>query len=302
MKMDVMPADLDRLDLSFEFFPPKTEAGWRNISRTAAEFRPLNPEFCSVTYGAGGSTQTGTLDAVLKVQEASGAPGAAHLTVAGQSRDAVDAVARTCLDSGITRIVALRGDSQQEGPYEPHPEGYANAAELVAGLKRIHDFDISVAAYPEKHPDSPSVEADIDNLKAKLDAGADRAITQFFFDADSFLRFRDRLAARGIYKPVIPGILPIRDIEQVQRFAANCEAIVPPLVVAAYDGLEDAGSRHQRSIDLAHDLCARLVRHGVRSFHFYTLNKSDLTVEICKRLAGTTAADAANTVAASAAR
>lgn len=298
MKMNVLPADMNRLDLSFEFFPPKTDAGWRGISKTAAAFKPFDPEFCSVTYGAGGSTQTGTLDAVLKVQEASGAPGAAHLTVAGQSRADVDAAARTFLENGITRIVALRGDSQEEGPYAPHPDGYGNAAELVAGLKKIHDFDISVAAYPEKHPDSPTPEADIDNLKAKLDAGANRAITQFFFDADSFLRYRDLLAARGIYKPVIPGVLPIRDIEQVQRFAANCEAVVPPMVVSAYDGLDDMESRRKRSVDLAHELCAKLVRHGVRSFHFYTLNKSDLTVEICKRLAGTAKAEAANTVAA----
>lgn len=301
MKMNVMPAGLDRLDFSFEFFPPKTEAGWRGIPRAAAAFRPLDPEFCSVTYGAGGSNQTGTLDAVLSVQEASGSPGAAHLTAAGQSREAVEAVARTFLDNGIGRIVALRGDSRDEGPYRPHPEGYANAAELVAGLKKIHDFDISVAAYPEKHPDSPTPEADLENLKAKLDAGADRAITQFFFDADSFLRYRDRLAAAGVYKPVIPGVLPIRDIEQVQRFAAQCEAVVPPMVVAAYDGLDRIEDRHKRSVDLAHELCARLVRHGVRSFHFYTLNKSDLTVEICKRLAGTAESEAA-VAAASAAR
>lgn len=284
------------LEISFEFFPPKSPKASAAMVDAASAFREFKPSFCSVTYGAGGSNQTGTLDAALQVAAAAGSAPAAHLTAVGASRTAVNQVADDYWGKGVRHIVALRGDPQgNAGRYEAHPQGYLNAAELVAGLKEMHDFDISVAAYPEKHPESPSISSDIDNLKRKLDAGAARAITQFFFDPEAYLRFRDRLAARNIWKPVVPGILPIRNIEQVQRFAADCGAVVPKQVVAAFERAADDEDRRRIAVDQAISLCERLLRHGVRDFHFYSLNKADLCLDVCRAL--NLAAEAESTVA-----
>lgn len=287
MRLDLVPTHHASLELSFEFFPPKGPKGAAAIAATAHALKALSPGFCSVTYGAGGTTQTGTLETASAIAAEALCPPAAHLTAVGASRADVNRVADGFWQAGVHRIVALRGDAQDaDGRYRAHPQGYVNAADLVRGLKRRHDFDISVAAYPEKHPESHSVDADIDNLKAKFDAGADRALTQFFFDPEAFLRFRDRAAARGVWHPIVPGILPIRDIAQVQVFAARCGAVVPAWVVEAFDGTTDQADRHRVAIDLAASLCERLLRHGVRDFHFYTLNKADLTVPVCERLIG----------------
>lgn len=274
------------LEISLEFFPAKTARGAAKLPRVATELAATGPAFFSVTYGAGGTTQTGTLETIQAVRQAAGWEGAAHLTAVAQSKATVDAVARDYLAAGVSRIVALRGDPQNgDTSYRPHPEGYANAADLVQGLRRIHDFDISVAAYPEVHPDSRDSAADLDNLKAKFDAGANRAITQFFFDADAYLRFRDAAAARGIWQPILPGILPIRDLEQLHRFAAGCGATIPDFVVQRIEAAgQERKDRQRVAVDLAAELCARLARHGVPGFHFYTLNQSDMVTEVCRRL------------------
>ncbi|MEC9348070.1 MAG: methylenetetrahydrofolate reductase, partial [Pseudomonadota bacterium] len=244
------------------------------------------PSFYSATPGAGATTQEGTLEAVQAIAAATGVPGACHLTCVGATREEVDAVARHYLDAGIRRIVALRGDPPGgPGHFTPHPGGYRNAADLVGGLMRIADFDISVAAYPERHPDSPDRAADLANLKAKLDAGAARAVTQFFFDAEDFLRFRDEARKAGIDKPLVPGIMPIRDLDQIRRFAAACGASVPDFVA---DRIEAAGperaDRQAVSVDLAAELCERLAGEGIGAFHIYTLNQSDMTAALCARL------------------
>ncbi|WP_416899718.1 MAG: methylenetetrahydrofolate reductase [Minwuia sp.] len=299
MQIDIIPSDTAGLELSAEFFPPKTEKAARSARAASEALRRFGLTFCSVTYGAGGSNQTGTLDTAIDLAEGAGSEPAAHLTAVGAARETVDAVAQGFWQAGIRRIVALRGDPQGNGGrYQAHPQGYANAAALTEGLRRLHEFDISVAAYPEKHPESPSVDADIDNLKAKFDAGADRAITQFFFDPEIYLRFRDRLAARGVWRSVVPGILPIRNLEQVQKFAAACEATIPETVLARFERCTSDADRRNVAIDQAHALCERLMRHGVRDFHFYTLNKADMTAAILDRLIGSADADRAMTAAA----
>lgn len=274
------------LEISLEFFPAKTEQGAAKLPRIARELAATAPAFFSVTYGAGGTTQTGTLETIQAVGGATGWQGAAHLTAVAQSKVTVDAVARDYLAAGVSRIVALRGDPQNgDTSYRPHPDGYSNAADLVGGLRRIHDFDISVAAYPEVHPDSRDSAADLDNLKSKFDAGANRAITQFFFDADAYLRFRDAATTRGIWQPILPGILPIRDLEQLRRFAAGCGAAIPDFVVRRIEAAgENRRDRQRVAIDLAAELCQRLVRHGVPGFHFYTLNQADMVTEVCRRI------------------
>lgn len=279
-------ASAPALEISLEFFPAKTDAGAAKLPAMAARLASCNPAFFSVTYGAGGTTQTGTLETIQAVTGATGWAGAAHLTAVAQSRSTVDAVARKYLAAGVSRIVALRGDPQNgDMVYRPHPDGYANAAALVEGLRRIHDFDISVAAYPEVHPDSRDTAADLDNLRAKFDAGANRAITQFFFDADSFLRFRDAASARGIWQPILPGILPIRDLDQLRRFAVGCGATIPDAVVQRIEAVgTDRKDRQRIGVDLATELCQRLISHGVDGFHFYTLNQSDMVTAVCQRL------------------
>ena len=255
---------------------------WRSIERLA----PLAPRFVSVTYGADGSTRARTHHLVSRVQRETPLVGAPHLTCIGARRGEILDIARQYWDQGIRHIVALRGDPPQGAErYEPHPEGFAYAADLVAGLRRVADFDISVAAYPETHPEAPSSAFDLENLRRKLDAGASRAITQFFFDIEVFLRFRDRCAAAGIDAPIVPGILPITRFPQVQRFATRCGATVPRWLEERFRGLEDdPETRRLIAASVAIEQVHQLERHGVRDFHFYTLNRAELTFAICHAL------------------
>jgi methylenetetrahydrofolate reductase (NADPH) len=273
--------------VSFEFFPPKTdvmeERFWESINKLA----PLHPRFVSVTYGAGGSTRERTLRMVKEVKAQTGVDAAAHLTCVGASRDEVDEVVRGYQAAGISRIVALRGDPA-EGigqPFTPHPEGYRNAADLVAGIRRIGDFDISVAAYPEKHPQSPSWDADIDNLKRKLDAGATRAITQMFFNNDDYFRLRDRAAAAGITAPIVPGIQPIHSFKQISGFAARCGAVIPSWVAERFMGLDDDPETHALVASaVAAEQVLELVDNGITEFHFFTLNRANLVLALARLL------------------
>jgi methylenetetrahydrofolate reductase (NADPH) len=278
--------------VSFEFFPPKTadmeERLWAAIKRLES----LRPRFVSVTYGAGGSTRERTHATVRRIRDETMLEPAAHLTCVAATREEVDAVARAYWEAGIRHIVALRGDPPS-GPvaggaglgYTPHPGGYPYAADLVAGLKKVADFEISVAAYPEMHPAARSPGHDLDNLKMKLDAGASRAITQFFFDVDVFLRFRDRARAGGIAVPIVPGILPITNFAQLKRMAAACGASIPAWMGAHFEGLDDdPETRRLVAASLAAEQCRRLHANGVHEFHFYTLNRADLIVAICHLL------------------
>jgi len=271
------------IGVSFEFFPPKTPeleaALWRTVTRLA----PLAPRFVSVTYGAGGSTRERTHAIVERLEREVGLNPAAHLTCIGASRAEVDQVARQYWQSGIRHIVALRGDPPNgAGSYVPHPDGYRFAAELVAGLKRITDFEVSVAAYPEVHPEARSAADDVDNLKRKVDAGACRAITQYFFDPDVYLRFRDRARAAGVTVPIVPGILPVTNFAQVVRFSATCGTTVPAWLSGLFDGLDDdAETRKLVAATVAAEQCRRLQQAGIDEFHFYTLNRADLTYAIC---------------------
>jgi methylenetetrahydrofolate reductase (NADPH) len=274
------------MNLSFEFFPPgdaeMEETLWRSVQRLA----PLSPRFVSVTYGADGSTRSRTHQLVTRIQRETPLTGAAHLTCVGASRGEILDIARQYWDEGVRHIVALRGDPPQGATcYEPHPDGFAYAADLVTGLKTVADFDISVAAYPEKHPEAQSAQFDLDNLKRKLDAGATRAITQFFYDVEVFLRFRDSCTAAGIRAPIVPGILPITRFPQVLRFAARCGASIPQWLAERFHGLDDdAETRRLIAASVAIEQVQTLERHGVRDFHFYTLNRAELTYAICHTL------------------
>ena len=280
--------------VSFEFFPPNTQAMektlWSSIERLAV----LRPSFVSVTYGADGTTRERTHTAVARIIEETSLTPAPHLTCVDASRGEIDEIAAAYRDLGIRHLVALRGDAPKGAErYTPHPDGYAYAADLVAGLKRVADFDISVAAYPEVHPDAPDADFDLDNLKRKLDAGASRAITQFFFDTDVYLRFRDRCAAAGIEQQIVPGVLPITRFPQLERFATMCGASVPDWLRARFDGLDDdAETRQMIAASVAIEQVRRLQDEGVNEFHFYTLNRSELTYAICHAL-GVRAAEAA---------
>jgi methylenetetrahydrofolate reductase (NADPH) len=282
----------DGLSVSFEFFPPKTEkmeeALWQAVNR----LEPLAPRFVSVTYGAGGSTRERTHATVVRLLKETQLTPAAHLTCVGAAREEVDEVARIYWQAGVRHIVALRGDSPAGcGSYAPHPGGYAYAADLVSGLKRIGDFEISVAAYPETHPEAKSAGADLDNLKRKVDAGATRAITQYFFDPDVYLRFLDRARAAGIDLPIVPGILPVTNFAQVVKFSAACGASVPPWMAHLFEGLDqDAETRKLVAATVAARQCLALHKAGVREFHFYTLNRADLVYAICHILGLRTAA------------
>jgi methylenetetrahydrofolate reductase (NADH) len=275
------------LQISFEFFPPKTDAMearfWESLNRLA----PLRPRFVSVTYGAGGSTRERTLRMVSQITQESGVPAAGHLTCVGATRPEVDAVIRGYLAAGVKRIVALRGDPAGGigTAYEPNPDGYANAAELVAGIRAIGDFDISVAAYPEKHPESPSWDVEIDNLKRKLDAGAARAITQMFFDNDLYWRFVERVRKAGISAPIVPGIQPIHSFRQVAGFAGKCGASIPEWLAERFEGLEDDPETHALvAAAVAAEQVTELVDRGVNEFHFYTMNRSSLVFALARVL------------------
>ncbi len=271
--------------ISFEFFPPKTEALEAQLWACIRRLEPLAPQFVSVTYGAGGSTQERTHATVLRlVRETSLVP-AAHLTCVGASRGAVDDVARRYWDAGVRHIVALRGDVPGGAPYQAHPDGYEYAADLVAGLRRVADFDISVAAYPETHPQAVSAQADVDNLKRKLDAGATRAITQVFFDSTHYLDFLDRALAAGITAPIIPGIMPVSNFAQAKRIGEMGGTSVPAWMGAMFDGLdEDAETRKMVAAAVAAEQVRILQANGIDEFHFYTLNRADLTYAIARIL------------------
>jgi len=269
--------------VSFEFFPPKTDKMHESLWQAIRRLAPLGPRFISVTYGAGGSTRERTHETVAAIARETGVPAAAHLTCVGASRDEIDAIARAYWQAGIRHIVALRGDpADASAGYRPHPLGYAYAVDLVAGLKRVGDFEISVAAYPETHPEAVSADADLDNLKRKVDAGATRAITQCFFDTADFTRFRDRAVAAGIAVPIVPGILPVTNFAQVQRFSATCGTRLPEWLAHRFDGLDDdPDTRRLVACTTAVEMCEALRREGVEDFHFYTLNRAELTVAIC---------------------
>lgn len=273
------------IGVSFEFFPPKTEKMEAVLWDTFRTLEPLCPNFVSVTYGAGGTTRERTHNTVARIAADSMVPAAAHLTCVDATRDEIDAVARAYWDAGVRHIVALRGDMPNGAPYQPHPDGYENALDLVAGLRKIAPFDISVAAYPEKHPDSIDMQSDIDNLKRKIDAGASRAITQFFFAPETFLRFRDAAAAAGITAPILPGILPVSNVSQTRRMAEMCGTDIPAWMIQLFDGLDDLpGSRQLVAATIAAEMCRKLYAGGVRDFHFYTLNRAELSYAICHLL------------------
>jgi methylenetetrahydrofolate reductase (NADPH) len=273
--------------VSFEFFPPKTaemeQPLWEAISRLA----PLHPNFVSVTYGAGGSTRERTHATVKRILAETMLTPAAHLTCVGATRGDIDAVIRAYAEAGVRHIVALRGDPPDGAGqrYAPHPDGYSNAADLVAGIKRVADIEVSVSAYPEKHPDSASVAADIDMLKAKVDAGATRAITQFFFENDLYFRYLDRVRASGINIPIVPGILPVQNFKTTRTFAARCGASIPPWLADRFDGLDDdAATRKLIAAAVAAEQVLDLVENDVTDFHFYTMNRADLVYAVCHLL------------------
>ncbi|MBT5072709.1 MAG: methylenetetrahydrofolate reductase, partial [Kordiimonadaceae bacterium] len=271
------------IDVSFEFFPPKTEEMERTLWQSIRKLENLNPSIVSVTYGAGGGTRERTHSTVSRILKETSLTPAAHLTCVGATKGEVDDVARAYWDEGVRHIVALRGDMPTIGQsYKPHDLGYENAADLVQGLKKIGDFDISVAAYPETHPDSADVDADIDNLKRKIDAGADRAITQYFFDVDIYFRFMDKVLAAGIDVPIVPGIMPVTNFKMAKNFSERCGTAVPNWLEGLFNGLEDTPEirRHIASMVTA-EQCLKLYQGGVKNFHFYTLNRAELTYTIC---------------------
>jgi methylenetetrahydrofolate reductase (NADPH) len=281
------PRQRARIRVSFEFFPPKTEEMEKTLWDSIERLHPLKPAFVSVTYGAGGSTRERTHATVKRLLAETDLVPAAHLTCVAASREDVDDVIRAYVAAGVRHIVALRGDPVG-GPgerYTPHQGGYLNAADLTAGIKRIAPVEVSVAAYPEKHPDSPSVEADIDMLKAKIDAGANRAITQFFFDNELYFRYLDRVHARGIDIPIVPGLLPVQNFNQTRTFALRCGASIPPWLADRFAGLdEDVATRKLIAAAVAAEQVFDLVDRGVRDFHFYTMNRADLVYAICHLL------------------
>ena len=272
--------------VSFEFFPPNDAQMEATLWQSIQRLQSLRPRFVSVTYGADGSTRERTHHVVSRVQAETALTGAPHLTCVGASRDEVLDIARKYWAQGIRHIVALRGNPPAGATsYVPHPGGFAFAADLVSGLKTVGDFDISVAAYPEVHPEAPNAQFDLDNLKRKIDAGASRAITQFFFDSDAYLRFRDACAAAGIKSSIVPGILPITRFPQITRFAARCGAKIPAWLGDRFEGLDDdAETRKMISASIAIEQVQYLERHGVQEFHFYTLNRAELTYAICHAL------------------
>ena len=278
-----LPGDIA---VSFEFFPPKSARMEEQLWNALLELAPLDPTFVSVTYGAGGSTRERTHATVARIVRETAIPAAAHLTCVDASKAETLAIAEQYWEAGVRHIVALRGDAGEPGaPFSAHPQGFASAAELVAGLKQVADFDISVAAYPETHPDADCPQSDLDNLKRKLDAGASRAISQFFFSDETFFRFQDRVAAAGITAPILPGILPVTNVAQARKFAGACGAKIPGWMDGLFDGLDERPATRQLvAATVAAELCRRLYAGGVRDFHFYTLNRAELAYAICHLL------------------
>jgi methylenetetrahydrofolate reductase (NADPH) len=272
--------------VSFEFFPPKTQKMEDTLWASVATLAPLAPRFVSVTYGAGGSTRERTHATVARIARETAIPAAAHLTCVELTRAEIDAVAEDYWAAGVRHIVALRGDPPVQGArYAAHHGGYANAAELVAGLRRLRPFEISVAAYPECHPDSGDAAADLDNLKRKLDAGASRAITQFFFEPETFFRYRDQAARAGIAAEIVPGIMPVTNFAAVQRMAAMCGTAVPAWLGRLFEGLDDLPEARQLvAATVTAELCRKLYAGGVKQLHFYTLNRAELSFAICHLL------------------
>ena len=277
----------EEISVSFEFFPPKTEKMEATLWSAVERLEPLSPEFVSVTYGAGGSTRERTHGLVTRLVKETDLVPAGHLTCVGASQQEVDDVVHNYWEAGVRHIVALRGDPP-EGVgqrYEPHPGGYKTTAELVAGIRAIGEFDIAVGGYPEMHPESVSAQVEMDYLKAKVDAGASRIITQFFFDNVHYLKFVERVRAHGIWCPIMPGIVPIHNFRQVSGFAGRCGASIPPWLAHRFDGLDgDAATSHLVAAAVAAEQVMDLVDHGVRTFHFYTLNRADLVYAICHLL------------------
>jgi methylenetetrahydrofolate reductase (NADPH) len=274
----------DRISVSFEFFPPKSDEMEARLWDTVTRLQPLNPQYVSVTYGAGGSTRERTARTVSRILRETTLDPAAHLTCIDATRDEVDQVIAEFRQMGVRRFVALRGDPAAGvgTAYRPHPDGYSNGAELVAALGRAGGFDISVSAYPEKHPESPDFATDIDMLKRKVDAGATRAITQFFFDNDLYERYVERVRRAGIYIPVVPGVLPVHSFSQVARFAAQCGTHVPAWMAERFAGLEKDPQTHALvAAAIAAEQVLDLVERGIGEFHFYTLNRADLAFAIC---------------------
>lgn len=287
-----------RLNVSFEFFPPKTDEGEANLWTAIRRLEPLGPSFVSVTYGAGGSTRERTHRTVNRILNETRLRPAAHLTCVDASREEVDEVAREYWAAGVRHIVSLRGDppSGMGGVYTPREDGYANATELTKALRRIAPFEISVGVYPEKHPESPSLQHDIDVLKAKVDAGATRAISQFFFDTDAFLRFVDAARAQGVTIPIVPGVMPVTNYKGLRRMSGQCGASLPNWMEHLFDGLDDdPDTRRLIACSVAAEMCAKLEEEGFREFHFYTLNRADLVYAISRVLGlrDRTAAEAA---------
>lgn len=275
------------LKVSFEFFPPKTDAMHQKLWAAVSKLAPLRPLFVSVTYGAGGSTRERTHDTVARIIKETGLPVAAHLTCVAASKAEVDDVLRAYWEAGVKHIVALRGDPPggPGEPYTPHPDGYANAAELAAGARKIADFEISVGCYPERHPDSPSMAADIDMLKRKVDAGATRAITQFFYDNDKFFAYRDKVADAGINISLVPGVMPITNFKGVRKMADICGTTIPGAIVKLFQNLDDDPSTRQLiAATVAAEQCLKLAEQGVKDFHFYTLNRDDMAYALCHML------------------
>ncbi|NCP20101.1 MAG: methylenetetrahydrofolate reductase [NAD(P)H] [Erythrobacter sp.] len=281
-----LPGDID---VSFEFFPPKSEKMEAQLWDAVTELKPLHPHFVSVTYGAGGSTRERTHKTVARIIAEAGLPAAAHLTCVDASKKETQRIAEQYWEAGVRHIVALRGDMPQAdgtlGPFKPHPDGYASAEELVRGLKDVADFEISVGAYPECHPDAASPQADIDYLKRKIDAGADRAITQFFFSPDTFFDFLEKTDKAGIEVPIVPGILPITNVAKAREFAGQCGAEIPAWMDDLFDGLDRRPAARQLvSATIAAEMCRSLYAGGIRHYHFYTLNRADLAYAICHLL------------------
>ena len=293
----------DKIHVSFEFFPPKSDEMERKLWETVKRLEPLQPSFVSVTYGAGGSTRERTGRTVKRILNETRLPAAAHLTCVNASRAEVDEVIREFAAMGVKRFVALRGDPAEGvgARYQPHPEGYANGAELVAALSRQGEFDISVSAYPEKHPESPDFATDIDMLKRKVDAGATRAVTQFFFDNDLYESYVERARRAGIYIPIVPGILPVHSFTQVANFASRAGAHVPAWLAERFEGLERDPQTHMLvAAAVAAEQVLDLVERGVDDFHFYTMNRADLAVAICHMIGIRAQAPAATATAAAA--